>query len=653
MTGAALVLSLIGVGLALAWSVPTMPHAVLVALLYPTVGTLIISRHSRNTVGWLLVGIGFVNSLVAVSTPWAPIALDIDLGALPGGKPVGQLMAWLGDGIWILSHGALLTLVPLLFPDGKLPSKRWRPVLVFSVVAVLVQFGAPLSVVSQIGLRNSYDDFYPDERLAVRLGELGYDLVRAGAVLAMIALVWRLARMPRLERGPYVWFAVGAVAAGALLVPMEAISDPLAYEIVRLISVVTIPLGAAVAIFHHRAYGIDVVVNRALVYTVLTATLAAVYVGTVAAVDQLVSASSTFSVVTAAGATAIVLSPTRSYVQATANRVMYGRRDEPHVVAAAVGNRLEAVASGPETLREVAGDIASALRLPFIAVDVVSSSGAHRRLASSGQEPADSERLPLAANGELVGELVVGARRGQRHLSARDRAALREVAPVVAAAVRQIALTEDLHRARGRLANVLEEERRRIRRDLHDGLGPSLATVVMGLDEARAVHRTDAERTERLLGDLKEQTRGAIEDIRSLVYGLRPSALDELGLRAAVKQLVEGTIGRTSIEVTFDAPDTLSGVAAAPEVAAYRIVQEALTNVVRHSGATRAWVTLSLSGEALTVEVRDDGRGLPNPVSPGIGITSMRERVEDIGGTVTFSSAGGTTVKASLPSVVT
>lgn len=648
-TAVACTLALTGVAIALAWSVRTTPHAVLVALIYPSVGALIVTRQPRNTVGWLLIGIGFVNSLVALATPWAPVALDVAPGALPGGKPLGQVMAWLGDGIWILSHGTLLTLVPLLFPDGKLPSKRWAPVLAFNVAAVAVQFGAPLSVVSQVGLRESYDDFYPDERLAARLGELGYDLVRVAAVLAIVALAWRLARMPRDERGPYVWFAAGAIAAGVLLIPMELVTHPLTHEIVRLVSVVTIPLGAAVAILHHRAYGIDVVVNRTAVYAMLTAALAVVYLGSVAAVEQFVSASSTFSAVISAGAAAILLSPLRHQVQVAVNRVMYGRRDEPHVVAAAVGSRLEAVASGPDTLNEVTSHIATALRLPFVALEATTGSEGPRRLAATGEPRNETERLPLVANGELVAELVVATRRGQGRLSPRDLAALREVAPVVGAAVRQIQLADDLRRARGRLANVLEEERRRIRRDLHDGLGPSLATVVMGLEEARAVHRDDPERTERLLQDLKQQTRGAIEEIRSLVYGLRPPALDELGSRAALEQLVDGTIGRTAIDARFEAPQALSPLAAATEVAAYRIVQEALTNVVRHSGATWARVTLSLTDDALTVEVSDDGRGIPQPLVPGVGITSMRERVEDIGGTIALEGPPGTTVRVILP----
>jgi len=646
---AAFALAVTGVGIALAWSVPTAPHAVLVALVYPSVGALVVTRQPRNTIGWLLIGIGLVNSLVAVANPWAPVALDVAPGVLPGGRALGQVMAWLGGGLWILSHGTLLALVPLLFPDGRLPSKRWAPVLVFNIAAVAVQFAAPLSLVSQVGLLESYDEVYPDERLASRLGELGYDLVRIAAVLAIVALVWRLVKMRRDERGPYVWFAAGAIAAGVLLIPLELITHPLPYEIVRLLSVVTIPIGAAVAILHRRVYGIDVVVNRTLVYAVLTAALAAVYLGSVAAVDQLVSVSSTFSAVIAAGATAIVLSPLRQQVQVAVNRLIYGQRDEAHVIAAAVGSRLEAVASGPETLNEVTRHIATALRLPFVAVQATTGSDGPRRLAATGEPRNETERLALVANGELVGELVVATRRGQGRLSPRDLAALREVAPAIGAAVRQIQLAEDLRRARGRLANVLEEERRRIRRDLHDGLGPSLATVVMGLEEARAVHRDDPERTERLLEDLKDHTRGAIEEIRSLVYGLRPPALDELGLRAALEQLVHGTIGRTAIDVNFEAPDTLSPLAAATEVAAYRIVQEALTNVVRHSRAIRASVAVWLTDDSLTIEVSDDGGGMPEPLLPGVGITSMRERVEDIGGTIGLSGPPGTTVRVTLP----
>lgn len=639
----------LGVAIAWRWSVSTLAHSVLIAFLYPAVGALILRRQPRNTVAWLLVAIGAINGLVALATPWAPVALDIAPGTLPGGRRLGQLMAWMGDGIWILSHGSLLTLVPLLFPDGRLPSKRWSPILAFDLVAVGVQFAAPLSLVPQIGLRRSSQEFYPDERLAGRLGELGYDLVRVAAVLSVIALLWRLSRVSREDRGPYVWFATGAVAAVVLLVPIEFAGDGLASELIRLASVVTLPVGAAVAILHRRAYGIDVVVNRTIVYGVLTVVLAATYLGCVALVEQLVRESSTFPAVVAAGVAAITLAPLRQQVQVVVNRAMYGRRDEPHIVAAAVGSRLEAVAGGVETLREVTAEIAAALRLPFVAIEVPTAGGLPDELAATGFRTVDRERLALVVQGEQVGELVVGVRRGQSRLSGRDLAALREVLPLVAAAVAQVRLSADLRRARGRLANVLEEERRRIRRDLHDGLGPSLATVVMGLEEARAVHAVDTERTERLLGHLKQQAKGAINEIRTLVYGLRPPALDELGLRAALVQLVEGTVGRTTIEVTFQAPDDLGELSAATEVAAYRIVQEALTNVVRHSGASRAAVWVRRDRDDLVIEVNDNGRGLPRPLMPGVGVSSMRERAEDIGGTVTLVAADGTSMRAVLP----
>lgn len=645
---AAFAITAIGVGIGIRWSVEVMPHAVLVATLYPAIGTLIVRQHQRNTIGWLLIGIGFNNGLVVITNVWAPVALDVAPGSLPFGEIGGQIAAWFADGIWILSHGALVALVPLLFPDGKLPSKRWRFLLAFNVLAISVQFAAPLSVLSQVRLRSSFYEFYPDERLAGRLGLLGYRMVTTGAVLAAVALFWRLRRMRRDERGPYVWFAVASVAAVVLLVPFELIPSPIAQEVTRVASVIMIPVGAAVAILHRRAYGIDVVVNRTLVYAALTALLGATFLLAVALVELFVSASSTFSAVVAAGATALALSPLRHHLQRAVNRLLYGSRDEPHVVASTVTTRLEAVAGGVDTLTAVAQEIAQAFRLDYVALEAETSDGA-RTLAASGTAGPHVERVPLIAHGNPVGSLVAGSRRGQDQLTSRDREALRQVAPIAAVAVHQVQLTDDLQRARGRLAAALEEERRRIRRDLHDGLGPSLASVVMGLEEALAVHRCDPERTERLLADLKTQTRSAVDDIRALVYGLRPPALDELGLAAAVRQLADTTIGRTSIDVDLDVPADLPPLTAATEVAAYRIVQEALTNVVRHSGATRAGVTLAVDQDALVVEVCDDGRGLPTRVTPGVGITSLRERAEDIGGRVAWTNGTGTTVRAELP----
>jgi signal transduction histidine kinase len=247
-----------------------------------------------------------------------------------------------------------------------------------------------------------------------------------------------------------------------------------------------------------------------------------------------------------------------------------------------------------------------------------------------------------------VGAFEVAPRRGTAALSTPDHRALHELGRVAANAVRQVQLGEDLRLARARLVTALEHERRRIRRDLHDGLGPLLASVVMGLEEVRAVHRGAPDRAESLLLDLKAQTRTAVEDIRQLVYGLRPPALDELGLLAALRELVDGTATRTGLRVTLEAPPHLGDLGAAVDVTLYRIVQEALTNVVRHAEAATCRVRLQVQGGDLHLEVRDDGVGLPLPVRPGVGLRSMRERVADVGGRVDWATDGGTVVRVSV-----
>jgi two-component system, NarL family, sensor kinase len=292
--------------------------------------------------------------------------------------------------------------------------------------------------------------------------------------------------------------------------------------------------------------------------------------------------------------------------------------------------------------------IASALRLPYVALET--ANGAQpQTLATTGTPGPTVERIPLYANGAWVGNLVAAPRRGQSRLTSRDRNGLGEVARIAATAVRQDQLTSELQRSRERLASDLAEERRRIRRDLHDGLGPNLATIVMGLDQTRAVHRDDPERADELLRELKDQTREAIEDIRNLVYGLRPPALDDLGLLGAVRHILATTTARSTLVVDLTVPSELPVLPAAIEVAAYRIVQESVTNVLRHARASRVDVTLTCLDGELRVAVHDDGCGLPHDAIAGVGLTSIRERVRDVGGRVSIRSDGGTTVEASLP----
>jgi signal transduction histidine kinase len=232
-------------------------------------------------------------------------------------------------------------------------------------------------------------------------------------------------------------------------------------------------------------------------------------------------------------------------------------------------------------------------------------------------------------------------------------------AGVVAHAVR---LTADLQRsnehlrtARERLVTAREEERRRLRRDLHDSLGPQLAGLVLRLDAARNLLRRDVDAAEMLLQDIADTAQRTVADIRHLVDGLRPRALDELGLIEALRQYaIQYELAGPRISV--DAPDRLPPLPAAVEVAAYRIVTEALTNVARHAGAISCAVRLAVDKPAamLCLEITDDGCGLPLAPRDGVGLASMRERAEELGGSCTVQSAegDGTTVGVRLPCTV-
>ena len=259
--------------------------------------------------------------------------------------------------------------------------------------------------------------------------------------------------------------------------------------------------------------------------------------------------------------------------------------------------------------------------------------------------------MPLLHRGAPVGSLVLGVRPGESGFSPADRRLLADLAHQAGVAVSTVRLTADLQRSRERLVTAREEERRRLRRDLHDGLGAQLAGLTVQTGVLRTLIPKDPAAAEALAGELRGELRTAIADIRRLVHGLRPPALDELGLVGALERLAErcGTDGGLRVEV--DVRGELPALPAAVEVAAYRIVQEALTNVVRHAQACTCCVRLALDADGLTVEVTDDGIGIPTSAAAGVGLSSMRERVAEMGGScdVTAGPDGGTRVRARLP----
>jgi signal transduction histidine kinase len=294
--------------------------------------------------------------------------------------------------------------------------------------------------------------------------------------------------------------------------------------------------------------------------------------------------------------------------------------------------------------------IADTLRLPYVAVELAAESG--QAAATHGTPAAGvALRLPLVHAGERVGTLLIGARAHGETLDPADRRLLEDFARRASAAASAVALSVEVQRSRERLVTAREEERRRLRGDLHDGLGPTLAGAVLTIDAARRVLASDPQGADALLDRAAASVEGTVTDLRRVVYALRPPALDQLGLVGALaQQAATLSMGDVDLICEVVAPDPMPPLPAAVEVAAFRIAQEALTNVARHSEARRAVVSIAVDA-ALRLDVRDDGLGLPDHPRTGVGLTSMRERSTELGGSFEIARAdgGGTLVRVRLP----
>ena len=423
--------------------------------------------------------------------------------------------------------------------------------------------------------------------------------------------------------------------------------------------VLLIPLSIGIAMLRHHLFDVDLVINRALVYGTLTASIVGLYVLVVGSLGMLFQTRDNFAVpLLAAGLVAALFAPLKNRLQRGVNHLMYGERDEPYAVLSRLGQRLEANLAPDAVLPTVVKTVAESLKLPYAAVEL-ERDGTFELAAVAGQPVDDPLRLPLLYGGETVGRLVLGPRTGEQSFTPSDRRLLDDLAHQIGVAAHAarltdeaIRLSEDLQRSRERLVTAREEERRRLHRDLHDGLGPTLGSLTLKLDVAGDLLEQDPPAARALLRGLKAQAQSALRDIRRVVYALRPPALDDLGLLGALRES-SAQYGAKGLSIVIEAPEELPPLPAAVEVAAYRIAQEAMTNIVYHAQASECVVSLEIDEAAvmLGLEISDDGRGLSSGRSRGVGIASMHERAAELGGECVVESlpSGGTRVRASLP----
>jgi signal transduction histidine kinase len=621
---------------------------------FAVVGALVVWQRPENRLGSLFCVSGVVLTLLGAGGEYSRYAAAHPAAGLPGGVAV----SWLADAAAIPTTALFAGIIPQLFPDGRVLSRRWRPTLwcgwAFIALATIGNALMPQNLESVPGRMNPYA--VPSLRgvwstMIAASAPLGL----AALVASMVTLTLRWRRSKGDERQQLKWF-LGAVALlPAPLLLRDAARD--ASDALLSLAFVVIPVSLGIAVLRFRLYNLNLVVRRAAAYAVVSAVVAGVYLGIVAAVQAGVGrdASSSEHVIAAVAAAAL-FQPLRGLVQRVIDQVFYGDRLRPYEVMNRIGRQLEHAIVPGNVLPGVVTAVSDALRVPYVAVELDEASRGSWVAAEHGRRPDHVETFSLTYQADAVGRLLVAPRAVGQPLEPVDRQLLADLARHVGVAAHAVKATLALQRSRADLITAREEERRRLRRELHEGLGPTLAGVALGLGAARAQLRTSPERADALLATLVSQAEQAIADIRRVVYGLRPPALDELGLVRALQlhaQQLTATAPFLSVDVKVSG-DTAQRLPAAVEVAAFRIASEALSNVVRHADATRCAVELSLNG-ALDIVVTDDGRGLPADHHAGVGVTGMRERADELGGTLTITSSDGkgTVVCARLPIVPT
>lgn len=411
------------------------------------------------------------------------------------------------------------------------------------------------------------------------------------------------------------------------------------------------PIAVAVAVLRHNLFDIDTLLNRALVYGTLTFTVAAAYIVVVTALGAIFQtrAGDLLTALVATGVAAVAFQPLRDRLQRAINRMMYGERDEPAAVLGRLGERLESTLAQDRMLPTLVETIATALKLPHVSI-ALGREEDRQTVAEFGRPVHAPIEVPLVYRGAEIGRLRLEPRAPDEPFTPSETALISTIARQASVAAFAVQATADLRRSRERLVAAREEERRRLRRDLHDGLGPALAGLTLKLDAASNVIERDPSAAQALLDQLRSQVQAAVVDLRRLVHALRPPALDDLGLVGALQEQVH-RYEHDSFEVSLEAPSALGPVPAAVELAVYRIAQEALTNAVRHARARRCRVQLSAVGNALVLVVADDGIGIGHLVQRGLGLESMRERAEELGGSLDIDTGPerGTSVVARLP----
>ncbi|GAA0969299.1 sensor histidine kinase [Actinocorallia libanotica] len=680
LRGAALLAALLGVALLaasalLAGAVPDGPvpspldwvhwgsSGAGLALVLP--GVLLAVRLPRHWLAWLLIGSGTSSLLAAFGAVYAPYSLLAHDGTLPLTGP----FVFAGSRFGPIIHVAIPALL-VLFPTGRLPAGRWR----FPAVAALAGMGVGILYILVVPwsaysmneplspqlARFTLEVWQPEwlREWWISLGPMVFTVGASFSLVCAVAVFFGRFRGADAERKAQLrWMLFAGMATVVSMLGVMLLQKAFGYaqgalgtlvEVVFILENALLAGAVLIAVTRYRLYDIDLLIGRTLLYGALAAAVVAIDLAVFVAASGLVE--DRLAGVLAAGLVAVLYAPLRTRLQRLVDRVLKGRAD-PYDVVSVLARRLEESPGPDELLQETARGVASAFRSPYVRVELDRPDGT-TVIVEEGVPREDAVLLPFAYREVVIGRLALVPRPGS-HRSGLDQRLLADVVRQAAAAARATALTEELQRSREQLVTGVAEERRRLRRDLHDGLGPALAAASLKIQAARNLARRDAQAADRTLVEVTGDLSAVLADVRRLVHDLRPPALDQFGLLGAIEQQA-ARFGGGALSIGVSAEGDLSGLPAAVEVAVFRIVAEALNNVVRHAEAARCTVRLAAGEELVSVEVGDDGRGVPPGALVGVGLVAMRERAEELGGRCTIApgAGGGTMVRAVIPVIM-
>jgi signal transduction histidine kinase len=611
-------------------------------------GALLVLLRPRNVIGWIFLGAGatacWEQGLVAYGVHGMVSHAGGALAHPHSPWPGATFAAVLASGLFVPGWVAPATLMMAFYPDGRLPAPWWR----WPVAAAVVGIGT-LTVVSPFD-PDVHALIFPGRADLPLLPPALFDGLMMGVCLPLLALsalaIWigtgvRLLRSRPPERQLLAWLVC---TEGPTMIAGFCSSVLIRSAIPSAILSFLVLVAVAVGVLRYRMMGIETVLRQGLVYGVLTAAVIAVYLLVTVLVGSALR-SRPLPGVLAAAAVAVLLTPARDRLHRAADWLIHGERKNPLRAIARLGDQV-AVTGEQDLLPAALAAVIRAVRAPGA---VVRTPGGQQVCAQGTVPVGHGPVLPLRFGGRDLGTLNVAERTSAASYDDADLQLLAALALQVATLLRALELTEALETERDRAVSATHAERDRIRRDLHDGLGPSLSGVGLGLQAlADLLPADETPDAGALLGRIRAEVTIAVGEIRRIIDGLRPTILDTLGLGEAIRQHAK-TVSR-AVPVEVDIAVLPAALPPGLEATAYRIVTEALTNMARHAGAGHARVSVSATGGLLHITVADDGVGIPEQATAGVGLTSMRRRAQALGGTFSVSSVpGATIVAATLP----